>query len=465
MSITASATAPDETLLPAKSDNCSTSTSNYQDCIQRIRTLVDDNRMSGLQILVVLICFVLNMLDGMDVVLMSYAAPVLAQDWSIQPAALGVVFSAALVGMTFGCLAIAPYADVIGRRRMIMIAIFIIASGMLLSGLSQSVIQLAAARIYTGLGVGAILASMASMASEYSSEKHRNFCVSLVQAGFPIGAVLTGFTSAAIMPDHGWQPMFIVAAAMTAIMLPLVYFLMPESLEFLAKRQPKGAFTAINKTLSRMKAPVLQSLPEKPDDAHHKTSVKALFQGTRQFSTIMLWTGVFLGFFTLYFVISWIPKIAVDAGLPLEKGIYAGTAYNLGSFVGSIFLGWISARFGLQRMIFAFFTLAAITLIIFGTTQMSVFFILLTAFIIGITLNGGFNGFWPTAARLYPTEIRTTGIGWAVGAGRAGAVLGPMVGGYLLQSGAGLATTFVVFAVPLVLAGIAALNIRSKDFA
>jgi MFS family permease len=306
---------------------------------------------------------------------------------------------------------------------------------------------------------------MAAMTAEYSSEKRRNLCVAFLQAGYPIGAVLTGFVSASIMPDHGWRPMFIGAGIITGLMLPIVYWLLPESLEFLAKKQPRGAITDLNRTLTRMGAPTLQALPEQPHDAHHKTSVKALFEGSRRFSTIMLWIGVSLAFFTLYFVISWIPKIAVDAGLALDKGIYAGTAYNLGSFVGSIFLGWISARYGLQRMIFVFFVIASAMLMVFGSVQMNVFFILLSAFVIGITLNGGFNGYWPTAARLYPTEIRATGVGWALGAGRAGAVMGPLVGGYLLQSGASLAVTFAVFAVPLFLSGVAAMCIRSSDFA
>jgi len=437
----------------------------YNDCIARIRSTIDDRPMTTTQILVVMICFVLNMLDGMDVVLMSYAAPVLAEDWSIPATALGAVFSAALVGMTAGCLAIAPYADVIGRRRMIMIAVFVIASGMLLSGICQSIGQLVAARVYTGLGVGAILASMATMTAEYSSEKRRNLCVTFLQAGFPIGAVITGFASAWLIPEYGWRSMFIAAGVITGVMLPVVFFMMPESLEFLVKKQPRGALGAVNKTLHKLNARELDALPDDVPKAQQKTSVKALFAGPRGFSTSMLWTSVFLAFFTLYFVISWIPKIAVDAGLPLDKGIYAGTAYNLGSFIGSIFLGWISARFGLQRMIFAFFLLATVMLIVFGAIQMNVLLILLSAFAIGITLNGGFNGFWPTAARLYPTEIRATGIGWAVGAGRAGAVLGPLLGGYLLQSGVGLAVTFSVFAAPLLLAGICTLSIRSSDFA
>ncbi len=439
--------------------------SGYPDCIQKLRALISDKPMAPLQILVVTLCFILNMLDGMDVVLMSYAAPVLASEWEIPAAALGAVFSAALIGMTAGCLVLAPYADIIGRRKMILISVFVIAIGMLLSALSKNILQLSAARVFTGLGLGAILPSMAAMATEFSSEQRRNLSVTFVQAAYPIGAVITGFAAANIMPVQGWQPMFFWAAAMTGIMLPIIYFLMPESLEFLAKKQPRNALQKINKTLEQLNAPNLRELPEQPIDAHQKTKVSALFSGQRKYSTIMLWLSFMFSFFTLYFVISWIPKIAVDAGLPLDKSIYAGTAYNAGSFAGSIFLGWISARFGLQKVIFVFFAIAAVTLMIFGSVSMTVFFILLVAFVIGITVNGGFNGLYPLAARLYPTEIRATGVGWAAGAARAGAVLGPLVGGYLLQSGVGLAVTFAVFAVPIFLSGVAAWYIRTSDFA
>ena len=439
-------------------------TDEFEQSTQHIRDVLDNKKMAPLQILVVMICFALNMIDGMDVVLMSYAAPVLAVEWSIEPAVLGAVFSAALVGMTAGCLVIAPYADVIGRRKMILLAVTTIGTGMLFSAWSVSLTQLVIARVVTGLGVGAILASMATLTSEFASKQRRNLCVSFLQAGYPIGAVITGFASAWLIPEFGWRMMFEVCGLITLCMLPVVYFLMPESPEFLLKKQPANALHKINKTLASLNAQTLCSLPASQGEVS-KTSVKALFREGRTRPTLLLWAGVFFGFFTLYFVISWIPKIAVDAGLPLEKGIFAGAAYNMGSFVGSIFLGWISARFGLQRMIFLFFVLAAITLIIFGNVSMSVSLILLTAFVLGITLNGGFNGFWPTSARLYPTHIRATGVGWAVGAGRAGAVMGPLVGGYLLQSGAGLAVTFWVFAIPVLLAGTVTLFIRDADFA
>lgn len=303
-------------------------TDEFEQSTQHIRDVLDNKKMAPLQILVVMICFALNMIDGMDVVLMSYAAPVLAVEWSIEPAVLGAVFSAALVGMTAGCLVIAPYADVIGRRKMILLAVTTIGTGMLFSAWSVSLTQLVIARVVTGLGVGAILASMATMTSEFASKQRRNLCVSFLQAGYPIGAVITGFASAWLIPEFGWRLMFEVCGLITLCMLPVVYFLMPESPEFLLKKQPANALQKINKTLASLNAQVLCSLPASQGEVS-KTSVKALFREGRTRPTLLLWAGVFFGFFTLYFVISWIPKIAVDAGLPLEKGIFAGAAYNM----------------------------------------------------------------------------------------------------------------------------------------
>ena len=326
-------------------------TNDYEQSVTHLRGVLENNKMAPLQILVVMICFTLNMIDGMDVVLMSYTAPVLAQEWSIEPAVLGAVFSAALIGMTLGSLFIAPYADVIGRRKMILFAVTTIGAGMLFSGWSQSLPQLVAARVVTGLGVGAILASMATMTSEFATRERRNLCVSFLQAGYPIGAVATGFASAWLIPEFGWRVMFEISGVVTLLMVPVVYFFMPESPEFLLKRQPGNALDNINRILVKLKAAPLVTLPAAPADSA-RTSVKKLFTDGRARPTLLLWGGVFFGFFTLYFIISWIPKIAVDAGLPLEQGIFAGAAYNLGSFTGSILLGWISVRFGLQKMIF-----------------------------------------------------------------------------------------------------------------
>ena len=435
-------------------------TDSYVGFTSSIHQQVDQNPMSRLQIGVMAICFILNMLDGMDVLLVSYAAPVLADDWGIRPEMLGVIFSAGLVGMAIGCLLIAPFADVIGRKKMILIALTDIALGMMLTSLSTEIWHLVACRLITGLGIGAILASMAALVSEYSNDHRRNFNVGLLQGGFPIGATITGFLAALYLRVHGWEMAFLVAGIVTASMIPVVLIWLPESLEFLSKQQPANALQKMNKVWTGMGYDAIEHMPPKPEDHVNKVALGDLFSDGRRVSTFFLWAGIFFCFMTLYFAISWITKSAVDAGLPLDKAIYAGAIYNIGAFVGTASLGLLSVKWGLQRTLFSMMMLAALLLLAFGWINTSVVVILLTTFAIGVSLGGGFNLFYPIATRLYPSHVRATGVGWAVGVGRAGAVIGPLLAGYLMGAGASVTVTFSVFAVPTLLGGLCVLGVR-----
>ncbi len=435
----------------------------YLSFTSHLRDLIDKQPMTSLQIGVVWVCFVLNMLDGMDVLLVSYAAPVLAEQWGIEPQSLGGIFSAGLFGMAIGCLFVAPFADVIGRKKMILIALCDIAAGMVLTALSNDVWHLVFWRFVTGIGIGAILASMATLVSEYSNNERRNFFVGFLQAGYPIGATITGFVAASYLRDYGWDTAFIVAGLLTATMIPVVMFWLPESIEFLSKRQPANALNDLNKIWVKMGHDSIAELPPKPQDHIAKISVKDLFADGRKVPTYFLWSGIFFCFMTLYFAISWITKSAVDAGLPLEDAIYAGAIYNIGAFTGTVTLGLVSAKLGLQRTIFYSMAFAAVFLLIFGWVKLPIVLIFVTTFLIGYTLGGGFNYFWPTDTKLYPSEVRTTGVGWAVGIGRAGAVVGPLLAGYLMQTGVSISWTFSIFAVPTILGGICALFITLEN--
>lgn len=435
-------------------------TESYFQFTEDFRSAIDRRPMSRLQIGVVIVCFVLNMLDGMDVLLVSYAAPVLAEQWSISPESLGVIFSAGLLGMAIGCLVIAPFADVIGRKPMILIALCDISLGMVLTALSTEVWHLIFWRFMTGLGIGAILASMATLVSEYSSDYRRNFNVGFLQAGYPIGATITGFVAAAYLRDYGWDVAFVIAGLLTGAMIPVVLLWLPESLEFLSKKQPKDALSRLNRIWQKMGNEHISKLPKKPSDVAGRVSVRDLFADDRTRPTYFLWGGIFFCFMTLYFAISWITKSAVDAGLPLDQAIYAGAIYNIGAFSGTLFLGVLSSRVGLQRTIFGAMCVASLFLLVFGWVVMPVAVIFLVTFLIGVSLGGGFNFFYPTATRLYPSHVRTTGVGWAVGVGRAGAVVGPLLAGYLMGAGVSIGWTFSVFAVPTLLGGICALMIK-----
>ena len=226
--------------------------------------------------------------------------------------------------------------------------------------------QLLFARALAGLGIGGILPTMAAMAAEFSNEKSRNFSVALVQSGWPVGAVLTGLFAATAIEHLGWRGIFAVAALTSAATIPAIFFLMPESLEFLAKRQPRHAKDRINSLLRRMHLQPIALLAARPVGDKDRAFLGALLERDLRTSTLMLWTGVFFGFVTLYTLISWVPSFARTLGMTIEQSIHAGTVLNVGSFFGSALLGWLSQYFGLKRAIATFLLSATVLMIAYA---------------------------------------------------------------------------------------------------
>jgi len=426
-----------------------------------IREQIDESKLTGLQITVLVVCFFLNMLDGMDVLAISFAAPAITNEWAISPESLGIVFSAALVGMTVGAVFLSPYSDVFGRRNVMLVSLVLIAIGMLATSRAGSVTQLIILRFAAGVGIGSMLASMTSMVSEYAPDRLRNLFVLILHAGYPIGAMLTGFLAADLLPAYGWRPLFVVAGCATLIALPVVYFLLPESLDFLTKQQPDGALPKANAILSKMGHPQLAELPARDQESNDLKGggVSVLFSDSLRAKTINLWLAFFMSFATLYFLLSWIVKLAIDSGLALENAIYAGVCLNLGAFFGSISLGALSNRFGLTKVIALFFLVGAGFIVAYGTSDVTVVWKLALVFLLMYFVQGAFTGLYAVAARLYDTEIRTTGVGWAIGAGRLGAIFGPIIAGILLGAGVSIGWTFILFALPMIFAAFFASSI------
>ncbi|KFI32418.1 MFS transporter [Haematobacter missouriensis] len=413
------------------------------------------DQWSGLRIMIVGLCFLLNAIDGMDVVILSYIAPVLTTDWQLSPERLGIVFSASLAGMVVGCFFVAPLADHWGRRPLILTSLSIITACMLASGFARNVAELLVLRLVIGVGVGAILASMAAIAAEFAPVKERALAVSIMTAGYPLGAMLTGLAMAPLLPQFGWHMMLLGAGVISLIALPIVWLVLPESIDFLIRRQPRDALTQVNRVLTRLNHSPVATLPPRPAKAG-KLNIGQIFAPNRIRATIALWVGIFMGFMSLYFVISWITKLASGAGLSLDNAIYVGAILNFGACLGTIAMGKLSTVFPQHRVGAIFLIVAAAMLVVFGTVVMPLPMVLINAFLMGVAIYGGFNAFYGLAASLYPAAVRSTGIGWAMGVGRFGAVVGPTFGGMLIGGGASLSTVMIVFAIPLIIAAIAA---------
>jgi len=425
------------------------------------KALIDKNPMTGLQYSTIFICFLMNLLDGMDVSVISYTAPAIAKAWDISPQALGTVFSAGLFGMTVGALFLAPFADKIGRKSIILISGIIMGVCIYLTSYAASITELLIYRFVSGLGIGSMLASTASLASEYTPNKTRDFWVSFVISGYPIGAVIAGLVAAKVIPTEGWQQLFRIAGIASMFSVPLILFFLSESIDFYLRTQPQNALEKLNKILAKMNIQSLESLPI-IDKIKSKLPVGQLLKTDFKKPTLQLWAALFMAFAALFFLTSWIPKLTKDAGLSEKLAIYSLTVFNIGAFFGIITQGYFSSKYGLKKTLGLILALTGVLMASFGLFVGSDVILLVLA-LLGFGIQGGFVGLYALSARLYPTEFRTTGVGWAMGAGRLGGIVGPLIGGLLIGAGLGIATNFLIFAVPALLSGLITAKIDSKE--
>jgi MFS transporter, AAHS family, 4-hydroxybenzoate transporter len=434
----------------------------YEQLQNKLKDTVDNSEMSIFQIIIVAICFILNMNDGIDVLVVSFTGSEIVKEWALSKSELGYIFSAGLAGMTAGCFLLAPQGDKVGRRNIFLVALSFITLGMVAASFTTAYWQLLVCRLITGFGIGGILPTMASTAAEFSNNKNRDFCVGLVQAGWPLGAIFTGFFTAWAVPEFGWRFCYMAAGIISGLMLVATYFFMPESLIFLGKKQPKNAFSQINSILAKMGHEGIHELPAKPTESP-AIPLKNLFLPEYKTSTLFLWTGIFFGFLTLYTLMSWVPTIAKDAGMPFELATRVGTALNVGAALGTVCAGLLVTKFGLKRLISGFMLIAFGIMVAYGNIKLSFALMFGITLFIGFFVQGGFNTFYPIAARIYPPEMRSTGVGLAMGVGRFGAILGPAIFGLLSGGGVSNAALFIVFSLPLLVAGFCAYSIPSKN--
>ena len=437
----------------------------YCDRLMHPTTLTSESHSSSMtpvQVLMVGVCFILNFCDGIDVLAVSFSSTEIIKEWGLSKTEMGYVFSSGLAGMTLGCFLIAPIADHVGRRKIVIASLILINIGMLAVSICNSYQQLLWLRFVTGLGIGGIVPVLAATASEFSSAKYRDFNVGLVQAGWPIGAILTGFVCTYTIPLYGWRTIFLLSGIVSFVMLAIVYFFMSDSLEYLVRKQPNDALNKINALLQKMNRESLSTLPDKPS-AKTIAGPLSLFNNEYRDSTIKSWAALFFSFITLYTLMSWVPTIASDSGLPLDVAIYVGISLNAGAAFGSSSIGAIGSKFGLRQTVFVFMMLAFGVMLLYGNFSWPTVMLFILIFLIGVFVQGGFNGLFPTLSRIYHTDIRATGIGYGFGIGRLGAIIGPALFGLLADNGFSTSQLFSIFSIPVLVSGVCVLSIRSRN--
>lgn len=422
---------------------------------------LERQRMTPFQTAAVGICTILNGIDGFDVLAISFAAPVLAEEWSLPAGELGILFSSGLAGMTAGSLFLAPLADRIGRRWMTLASLICVTVGMFLSAAAQDPVQLAWTRVLTGLGIGAMLPSLATVVAEYSSARRRELAVSVMSTGYPIGATLGGLGAVFLVDSFGWRGIFVLGGLLSLAMIPIVIWRLPESLAFLVARRPAGAIDRINVLLRRVGREEIDRIPE-PPAAQTRARARDVVGGRLGAQSAALWSAFFCVMMSFYFVLSWTPKLLVDAGLRAEEGISGGVLLNLGGIAGALGLGLLAARVGPFRIVAMTMVAGAVSVALFGLLGHGIALAMPLALVVGYLIFGSMVGLYSIMPSVYPTEVRNTGAGLSVGVGRLGAIVSPFAAGMLLDRGWSASSTYVLFALPLLAAGAATLFLQRK---
>lgn len=418
-----------------------------------LRESLHQGPMRPFQRLAIAICVLLNVMDGFDVLVMAFTGRAVSAEWGLSSSQLGLLLSAGLVGMALGSMLLAPWADRIGRRPMILICLVVAGVGLLLSSISTSPLQLGLLRVVTGIGIGGILASSNVISSEYASNRWRGLAVSLNATGYAIGATMGGLISVTMIGSFGWRSVFAFGGVATLVTIPLVWASLPESVDFLITRRPARALDRLNGLARRLRCPQMTELPDPPaSTAKAGGGIRRLLSPANRRATLALWTAFLLVLGGFYLVTSWTPTLLVQAGLSASQGLTGGTLLNLGGIFGTALLGLLASRYALRSVLIAYLIATAVLLALFITATSSLAVAFIIGAIIGIFVNGCVAGLYALTAVAYDTGIRATGVGTAIGIGRIGAILSPIAAGTLLDLGWSAQLLYIAVGIVFILA-------------
>lgn len=415
-----------------------------------IRATIDERPMHRLQIGVIALCVALNAIDGFDVVSISFAAPGIAADWGIDRAMLGVVLSLELLGMAAGSVLVGAVSDFIGRRWTILACMAVVTVSMYYAASTDGVASLSIARLITGVGIGGVYATSSAMVAEWSNAKRRSLNVILNIVGVSMGGIVGGTIAAMLLRETGdWRTVFLLGAGMTALFMPLVFFFMPESLQWLIARRPRNALERVQKILRRLDIPPIDALPEAEQGV--REAPKSPLSPALLRLTLLLTLTYFSVVMCYYYLIKWTPKLVVDMGFDAASAGGVLVSANYGMLLGGLIMGLLSLRYRLRPLLIGAMLLGCPAIVAFAIDQDSLVELSAYAAVAGFFIAASVVGLFPIIAHSFPAAIRGGGTGFVIGVGRGGAAIGPMAAGALLAAGASLVTVAAVISVGMLI--------------
>lgn len=426
--------------------------------------LIDESPIGKFQRWIFILCGMCMVLDGFDVQAIGYVAPALLQEWHIDKGALGPVFGAGLFGLLIGSLVFSVVADKLGRRPVLILSTFFFGLCMLATPLAGTIQELIAIRFITGLGLGAIMPNAMALCGEFSPKRKRISIMMLISCGFTVGAMFGGVIAAALIPSFGWQSVFYLGGALPLFIAGLMVMHLPESIQFqvLSGKSSAKTMVVLKKALPAQPIPVNAELVVGERNSGGVPVIE-LFRDGRTMGTLAIWAVSFLNLIGLYFLSNWLPTIAKLAGLSIEKAVLVGATLQLGGTVGTIAMGFLIDRIGFKRVLVPCFVAAALFIALTGHSVTAVGLLFVVVFIVGFAVVGGQPAINAMAANYYPTALRTTGVGWSLGIGRIGSVIGPVIGGQLISLNLEQVSLFHIVALPSVAIVLILLSVARTD--
>ena len=425
------------------------------------RAVIAERPMSALQWAIVVICSILNGIEGFDVLAITYAAPSIGEAWHLDRTIIGALISTGLAGMGLGSIVLAPLADRAGRRSALLLSLVVTAIGLVFSAMAHDIWVLGISRFVSGVGIGLLLAVIATVVAEFANAKRRAFALSLMMIGYPIGAGIGGAGAAILLQNHDWPSVFWMGAIVTTATIPVVLLFLPDSVDFHVARGRPDALDRINRLMTRLGHPTTETLPPPPERTA-RVPLAIIFEPDVIRVTLTVAASFLLFISTFYFYIGWLPSIVVDMGFTKAGGASASVGVTSGGAIGGIIFGLLSRRFGLKRLILCSMlaTWAAVSL--FGHVPHDITLVRLGAFGVGLCMMGAIIGFYTLMAENFPTNARATGMGFVIGVGRIGAVLAPFSAGALMTAGISNASVGAIMALGALAGAAVTATLRVK---
>ncbi|MFJ3056809.1 MFS transporter [Herbaspirillum sp. NPDC087042] len=420
---------------------------------QEVGQIIDGAPFTRFHWMVMCLCALLLIFDGYDLFIYGAVLPVLMKEWSLSPVQAGALGSYALFGMMFGAFIFGPLADRIGRKKGVAISFILFSLSTFVSGFATTPTEFGVYRFIAGLGCGGLMPNAVALMNEYAPKRLRSTLVAIMFSGYSLGGVLCAGLGIYMLPRFGWQSMFF-AAAVPLVLLPLILWKLPESVGFLLRHGKED----VARSMLRQVAPQLRLDADvqlvQAEAKGAGVPMLELFKHQRAVGTLMIWLSFFCCLLMVYALGSWLPKLMANAGYSLGSSLSFLLALNFGGVVGAISGGWLGDRFTLPKVVLGFFALGTVAIALLGfNSPMAMLYLLII--IAGATTIGTQILLYANTAQFYPQAIRSTGLGWASGVGRTGAIVGPLLGGWLMAASLPLSMNFLVFAVPGLVAALA----------